>query len=114
MRKLNIACLSGALCTVVALAQAPAESPNPGNPETTSTSPVAYVYVSSVTASNGSKSDVVAYSAASSGKLTRIPGSPFAADVNSLASNGKYLFGSAISGTSIDAYEIESNGALKY
>lgn len=77
------------------------------------TAPVAYVYVSS-TPRNGSNSEIVAYAAAANGKLTPIPGSPFQDDVRSMAVNGKYLFGAAGHTPNIDAYLIESNGALRY
>lgn len=109
MRKLSLVLLSVAFCTAAALAQVSTESTgsSPENTIESSTSPVAYVYVSSSTG-------VVAYHAASNGKLTHIAGSPFSADVNYLVSNGKYLFGSTQSGTDIDAYSIESDGALRY
>jgi hypothetical protein len=72
----------------------------------TSTSPVAYVYVST-----GSK-EINAFAAASNAALTRVSGSPFFANVGYMALNGKYLF--ATNGTYIYSYSIASNGALKY
>lgn len=109
MRKLSLALLSATFCTAAAFAQVSTESTSlsPDSTVESTTSPVAYVYVSSSTG-------IVAYKAASNGKLTHIAGSPFGADVNYLVSNGKYLFGSTQSGTDIDAYSIESDGALHY
>jgi 6-phosphogluconolactonase (cycloisomerase 2 family) len=109
MRKLSLILLSGAFCTAAAVAQVNTESTGsiPADVVESSTSPVAWVYVSS-------SSGIVAYHAAPSGKLTHIAGSPFSADVAYLVSNGKYLFGSTQSGTDIDAYSIESDGALRY
>jgi len=107
MRNLILASLGTALCAGAALAQVSTEQPSPaGDTDEASTSPVAYVYVA-----NG---DITAYSAASNGKLTEIPGSPFAGSVGPLAGNGKYLFGSTNSSTDIDTYAVESNGALHY
>jgi hypothetical protein len=79
----------------------------PAGPVEPSTPPVAYVYVSST-------AGIQAFDAASNGKLTHIAGSPFAGDLGSIASNGKYLFGSNQSGTLIDTYSVEAHGALRY
>jgi hypothetical protein len=79
----------------------------------TSTSPVALVYVAS-TPNNSSTNDIVGFSAASNGKLTPIPGSPFTANVRSMAVNGKYLFAPNQSTPFIESYRIESNGTLKF
>ena len=108
MRKLSLACLGTALCAVAALAQVSTKQAGPtgDNIDEPNTSPVAYVYVA-----NG---DITAYSAASNGKLTPIPGSPFSGSVGYLAGNGKYLFVSTLSTTDIETYAIESNGALHY
>ncbi len=79
----------------------------------TSSSTVAYVYVSSnpngVGAING-------YSADSTGKLTAISGSPFPASVSYMALNGAWLFGIqnvSESVTNINSFSIASNGALQ-
>jgi hypothetical protein len=108
MRKLSFVFLIAALCTATALAQVSTEDTNPilDDTEQPSTTPVAYIYVSS--------GHITAYAAASNGKLTHISGSPFSGDVGYLAGNGKYLFGSTLSTTDIDSYAIESNGALHY
>jgi len=73
----------------------------------------AYVYVSNVIGSTG-KTEIHAFAAAANGRLTAVPGSPFADDVGWMAVNGLYLFGSDTSGTFINAYSIESDGALRY
>ena len=72
----------------------------------TSSSPVAFVYVARTLHIDG-------FSAASDGKLTKVPGSPFLNPdeygyVTSMAVNGKYLFGGGIY-----TYSIASDGALK-
>ena len=105
--KLTIACLSTGLCSV-ALAQA-----RPQSAATTTTGPSAWVYVSSMIGTT-EKSDVYGFTAASNGKLTPIAGSPFPADLTSMAVNGVYLFGAPLSGSMIDTYRIQSNGALTY
>lgn len=113
-RILSCLSLSAALLVAAAAQLASAEvNPDQANAAVTSTAPVAYVYVSS-TPKNSSNSEIVAYAAAPSGKLTPIPGSPFQDDVGSMAVNGKYLFGAAGHSANIDAYLIGSNGALRY
>jgi 6-phosphogluconolactonase (cycloisomerase 2 family) len=79
----------------------------------TSTSPVALVYVAS-TPKNSSTNEIVGFSAASNGKLTPVPGSPFTANVTGMAVNGKYLFAPNKSTPYIESYLIESSGTLKY
>jgi hypothetical protein len=82
-------------------------------------SPVAYVYVARPTHIDG-------FAASSSGKLTAVPGSPFAdIAVSHLSVNKKYLFGPGDNGGTdcsgpdpvcswdIYTYSIASNGALK-
>jgi hypothetical protein len=78
-----------------------------------STSPVALVYVAS-TPRNSSTNEIVGFAAASNGKLTPVPGSPFAANVRSMAVNGKYLFAPNNSTPFIESYRIESNGTLQF
>jgi hypothetical protein len=115
MRNLSIACLGATLCTAAALAQASPERTDATADKRSpaSTSPVAWVYVSSAIG-NGGRSEIFAYDAASNGRLTPITGSPFADDVSQLAVNGKYLFGSALDGTYIDSYLIASDGSLSF
>lgn len=116
-RKLQYLCLSMALSTALAQAGS-AQNQNQfrnrvGAVATNNQSPVAYVYVSSRPANAGAN-EVVAWAAAQNGTLTPVTGSPFQENINSLALNGKYLFGTDGNGIDIDAYTIEQNGALAY
>lgn len=83
-----------------------------------SSSPVAFVYVATVNDTNGTGNNVVGYSANAHGKLTAIPGSPWADQIYWMAATNNYLFGSDnIANDKIQyifSYKIESNGALKY
>ena len=72
-------------------------------------SPVAFVYVSSNPGGNGY--EINAFMANPSGQLTQIEGSPFPANVQNMAVNGKYLFGT--NGVDIYLFSIASNGALQ-
>src|SRR3954452_19300495 len=105
MRIVTFACLGGFVCSAAALAQSSSEP----NAAATTTGPSAWVYVSSVIGTTN-KTDVYGFAAASNGKLTPLAGSPFAADLSSMAVNGVYLFGAPASGTMIDTYRIQSNG----
>jgi hypothetical protein len=89
-----VACLIASLCTASAFAQ--------------NTSPVAFVYVSS-SPSTG-KYEINAFTAASDGKLTPVSGSPFPANVQSMAVNGKYLFGT--NGIDISSFSIAADGSI--
>ena len=99
------ACLLALFSTVGAWAQTPDAETNATSPETTS-APVAHVYVNS-----GAK--ILAYSAASNGKLTAVPGSPFNFNISWMRGNGPALFGFEPSSILIDSLSIASNGALK-
>ena len=94
-------CLTAALCTQASLAQvATAASVQPA----TTTTPVAYVYVSTPKGTD-------LYHAASNGKLTLVSGSPFPASGFMVGSNGKYFI---TAGThDIYSYKIASNGAIE-
>lgn len=94
---IKFVCLVTSLCTAVAFAQV-----------TPAGLPVAFVYVSS--AVSGNSYEISAFAAASNGKLTRVSGSPFSADVQNMAVNGKYLFGT--DGIEIYSFSIASDGAL--
>jgi hypothetical protein len=80
---------------------------------TASAAPVAYVYVSSLPA-NSNTAVVNAYAASTTGRLTRVIGSPFKANDGVLSVNGNKLYGISESGTYLDGYSIASNGALTY
>lgn len=81
---------------------------------TTSTSPVAIVYVSHPAANSATAPNkILAWQANAQGKLTPVPGSPFAGNVIPMAVNGKYLFGGTQNGASIDTFLVSSSGALK-
>src|SRR5215472_1909521 len=77
-----------------------------------SSSPSAWVYVS-FTPTNSSVNEIVGYQAAANGSLTPLPGSPWTADVTSMAVSGKFLFASNRNTVYIDAFHInQSNGSL--
>jgi hypothetical protein len=76
-------------------------------------STVAYVYVSYIP-SGASANKIAAWSVKANGILSPIPGSPFVANVGSMAVNGKYLFGSNLLGVYVSSFQIMSNGALKW
>jgi hypothetical protein len=103
-------------CTALLLATlgtgAFAQVSSPAAPITSTKSPVAYVYVSSSPSSGANQ--INAYSAASSGALTPVAGSPFnlgSEGVSQMAVNSKYLFGSA--DPDIYTFSIASDGALQ-
>jgi 6-phosphogluconolactonase (cycloisomerase 2 family) len=60
------------------------------------------------------RTEIRAFAAAPDGRLTAIPGSPFAGDVTFMAVNGLYLFGAGTAGTYIHAYSIQRDGTLRY
>ena len=91
-----LVCLSVALSTTIAFSQA-----------------VAHVYVAN-NPKNSSTNEIAAYSVAPDGKLTPISGSPFRENVTALATDGKYLLAANRSEPVIDAFAVESNGALRY
>jgi len=100
-----VACLVATLFTAVAFTLAASAQTDATIQGSTSRSAVAYVYVPS----NSSK--INAFAAASDGKLTRVSGSPFSANVYSMAVNAKYLFGT--DGVYIYSFAIASDGAIK-
>src|ERR1035437_9610618 len=115
IRNLTIAFLGVTLCTAAASAQVTTESTTATqiSSAAVATTPAAWVYVSSAPAGS-STSQIEGFVAAPNGTLTAIPGSPFKENVANLAVNGKYLFGTASNGNSIDAYWMEGNGALTF
>jgi hypothetical protein len=94
-------CLVAAVCAGAAFAQnVPEQTQNAAS------APVAFVYVSA-------KGGIYAFSAASTGKVTPVAGSPFKGQVTGMAVNGKYLFGAGSNFIDIYSYSIATNGALK-
>ena len=89
------------LCAVAALAQTE-------NAQSNSTAaPTAFVYVARPTHIDG-------FAVSSSGKLTPVPGSPFAnIAVSHLSATTKFLFGSGDNGQDIYTFAIASNGSIK-
>ena len=113
-RTRTLLCLTAALCTAAAFPQAWAQHDAKVDAgQAASATPVAMIYVAS-NPSNSSNNEIVAWSADANGKLTAVPGSPFQADVTSMAVNGKYLFGSQRSGLAVEAWSIGSNGSLDF
>jgi hypothetical protein len=109
----KLVCMGALLCAAGTFAQSSISRPD-AEPDTAASAlrdPVAYVYVST-TPAGSSVNEIVAYAAAANGKLTPVPGSPFTADVTSLAVNSHYLFGSNANGVNVDTYAIESSGTL--
>ena len=105
-------CAALILATVSTVALAQVSSGQATSTKSTS-SPVAYIYVSSSPSSGTSQ--INAYSAASTGELTPVVGSPFnlgSEGALQLAVNGKYLFGAA-NFQDIYSFSIASDGALQ-
>jgi len=92
----------------VAFSQTPSEES-----DKVAAAPVAYVYVSQRPVKSG-PNQVLGFAAAANGTLTAIEGSPFDADVNLMAVNGKFLFGGTTDELYLDTYTIERDGALKF
>ena len=102
--------LTFAACLVASLAASRA-----GIAETapTGSTTIAHVYVS-YTPSGSSTNMVAGFRAAADGVLTTISGSPFLANVGSMAVTGGYFFGSNTTGNGIDSFRIRPNGALHW
>jgi len=100
--------LIGALYAEVEFAQVTSTQDVIDVQATPSSTPAAFVYVSSKPKINYK---INAFVADSYGRLTRVPGSPFAADVQSMEVNGKYLFGT--NGIDIHSFSIGPDGALQ-
>jgi hypothetical protein len=109
IRKLPLVFMGIALCSAVALSQTRSST----QAATTASGPVAWVYVSGYVGTTN-ETQVYGFAAAPNGKLTAIPGSPFPAELSSMAVNGLYLFGAPSDGSYINTYRIESDGALSY
>lgn len=104
-------CLVATLYLEAPFAQALSTQTSESVQDATSTSPVAYVYVSG--RKTGGVNEIHAFAASSNGKLTRVSGSPFEGNVASMAANAKYLFGSSNGPGDIRSFSIEPDGALK-
>jgi hypothetical protein len=112
-RSLQLAiCLIATLCAEATFAQVSsvqsAVQTETSIPAPAMAPPVAFVYVSSSPSANSSQ--IQAFAAAPNGRLTAVTGSPFPADVRSMALNGNTLFGT--NGASIFGFSIAANGAL--
>jgi hypothetical protein len=107
MRRFTLAlvCLPAVLCLQASFAQV-TSPPTTASVQVanTSSSPVAYLYVST---SKGTS----LYNAASNGKLTLVSGSPFPTSGLMMGSNGKYLI--TLGSSDIYSYKIASNGAIE-
>ena len=101
------------LCLPAAFAVTMPAQETPEVSSTVSSSPVAFVYVAA-TSKNSSTNHIEAYTAAANGKLTLVPGSPYAEDVTNMAVNGKYLFASTRNGIYIDQFLQEPSGGIKF
>jgi hypothetical protein len=104
-----VVCFTATLCAQVAFSQVSPTQVESSGSAAASKSPVAYVYVSSKSTNN--KNEINAFAASANGKLTRVAGSPFSEDVQKMAVNAKYVFGT--NGVTIYSYGIEANGALR-
>src|SRR5258708_33979831 len=104
----SVVCLIATLSTGAALAQVTPTQTGTSAQASTTASPAAYVYVSSSPSSG--KYEINAYSAASNGWFTAVPGSPFSADVQYMAGSRNYPFGT--NGINLEAFSIASKGAL--
>src|ERR1700685_59056 len=93
IRTFLLVLVSSCASTVLASAQAASSPTEVSVSNQASSSPVAYVYVSNVTANSTDK--INGYSVAPNGALTSIAGSPFPFDVNYMAVTSKWLFGVA-------------------
>jgi hypothetical protein len=113
--KLAISCLRLISCLAL-LSPGPAFNQTSTQEQTNAaeaTRPVAYVYVSRSPVKPG-PNQVLGFVAEVSGALKPIEGSPFEADVNFMAGNGKYLFGSTTDELYLNTYMIERDGALTF
>jgi WD40 repeat protein len=104
-----VVCFTATLCAQVGFSQVSPTQVDSSVSAAASKSPVAYVYVTSKSTNN--KNEINAFAASANGKLTRVAGSPFSADVQKMAVNAKYVFGT--NGVTIYSYGIEANGALR-
>ena len=109
------------ICASTALASAQiSSSSTKTNAAGAASATTAFVYVSNTKQGSTTQNQVNGYAAAADGSLTPIPGSPFPASLNYLATTGHWLFGVLQSGSRtdngqvIDSYSIATNGALTF
>jgi len=100
--------LVGFLCAAAIVNQS---SPAQVGSSADATANSAYVYVT-FTPKNSSVNEIAGYAAAANGALTPLPGSPYTADVTTMAVNGKYLFAADVNNVDVSAYHIADNGSL--
>jgi hypothetical protein len=101
--RIHLRLLAISLLGAMAVETLPAQSVTTS---TTSTSPVAYVYVSRPTHLDG-------FAASTSGRLIPVPGSPFSnIAVSHLSVTNKFLFGAGDDNESIFSWAIASNGSV--
>jgi len=105
---LLLALVSACASTVLASAQALLSQTEIANSSLASTSPVAYIYVSS----SAGQGQINGYAAASDGSLTAVAGSPFPGSVSAMATNGRWLYGADYG--NIDSFSVASNGAITF
>jgi hypothetical protein len=99
-----VGCIAAALCATSAVAQSVDGQEDATAVENSAAAPVAFVYATRPTHVDG-------FAAASNGKLTPVPGSPFSTPgFLHLSVNKEFLFG--FDGTNIYSYAIASNGSL--
>jgi hypothetical protein len=99
------------ICSGAVLLAAQSAPSDTSNIAAATSSPVAYIYVSS--AVNSATNRIDGYAAAANGALKPVPRSPFPDNVSYLSVNGAWLFG-AEDGlpSNVFSYSIGSNGAL--
>ena len=114
-RPLSYPCLCALLVMTATGVQNSAQTINPdlrrSNADEAST--VALVYVSSMIA-HGHQSEVIAYTADASGKLTVAADSPYKFNIGKMAVNGSYLLGSELGRSDVEAYRMEPSGDLSF
>jgi hypothetical protein len=97
-RRLKLLVCLASVCTVIALAE---------TKNALAATPVAYVYVARPTHIDG-------FAVSSTGKLTPVPGSPFAnIAVSHLSATKKFLFGAGDNGQDIYTFAIAANGSIQ-
>lgn len=110
MNHIKAVCLVCLLCAAAGVSRTSAAQLE-SNDTTSGSSPAAYVYVL-FTPKNSSVNEIAGYVAAANGALSPLPGSPYTADVTTMAVNGKYLFADNANQIDVNAYHIADNGAL--